>query len=110
MGGAATLVSPLMTSAVPRCLHFKYRIVPAYSISLSICRLSFSNEYEFVDCSTWTRSSSPNSDWTQGQAVIPPSSYPYAVVFQAKQSFRQGTVSIDDIAKVDGECRTYNSS
>ena len=107
-GDTAQLVSPVMTSPMTSCLHFRFRVRPA--ATLSVCTLSVVNGNRFLDCSRWSRSSSGGGEgegegrWASGQASLPPAAYPYAVVFRLRRGVVGGVASIDDVTKTDGPC------
>ena len=108
-GDTAELVSPVMTSSMTSCLHFRFRVRPA--ATLSVCTLSVVNGNRFLDCSRWSRSSSGGGEggegedrWATGQASLPPAAYPYAVVFRLRRGVVGGVASIDDVTKTDGSC------
>lgn len=105
LGDSSRLVSPAMTSSVPRCLRFRYKIIRALSFSFSVCTLSVFDGMEFLDCSTWTRTSSEGDNWSQGQTTLQARASPFSVVFQAAtRGFWGGSVSIDNVDKIDGAC------
>ena len=108
-GDTAELFSPVMTSSMTSCLHFRFRVRPA--ATLSVCTLSVVNGNRFLDCSRWSRSSSGGGEggegedrWATGQASLPPAAYPYAVVFRLRRGVVGGVASIDDVTKTDGSC------
>ncbi|XP_067668333.1 serine-rich adhesin for platelets-like [Haliotis asinina] len=104
LGDKTRVFSPVLNTTVPQCVRFQFKINPPSSGTLSVCTKSVFQDNIFLNCNIWSRASSEENDWTEGQALIPAFTYPYSIVFQAERGMTAGVVAIDNLGKKDGDC------
>ncbi|XP_021364951.1 enteropeptidase-like [Mizuhopecten yessoensis] len=103
-GDKARLSSPMMTTSIPRCVKFSYQICPQSSGALSLLTQVNFGGVSLLRAPVWTTQLSNCNDWTQAMVDVDHQSHPFGVAFEASRGLYSGSIRVDDISILQGNC------